>query len=92
MSPHARQKQRKHFQADNGLEIATGQALVELNESLSGVRECLVPSLLPKGMSKVPCPKLRAVMIPRNEGSLSALVEFQSSRESSFLSKQYSWG
>ena len=65
------------FQADGSMEVATGQALVELNESLSGVRESLVPPLLSNDMSKVTSPNFRTIMIPMKEGSPSALVGLQ---------------
>lgn len=64
-----------------------GQALVEFNEYLPGVKGSPVPPLLSNDMSKVPSPKFRAVIIPMNEGSPSALA-LQDSRESLF----FLWG
>lgn len=72
------------------MEIATGQALVEFNEYLPIIKGSLVPSLLSNDVSKVPFPKFKATIIPVNEGNPSAL-ELQNSRESPFLSEQYSW-
>ena len=73
------------------MEIATGQALVEFNEYLPGVKGSPVPLLLSNDMSKVPSPKFRTAMIPMNESNPSAL-ELQNPRESLFLSEQCSLG